>query len=311
MRYRSENSCDEGVYSRPKGRFDRSMNGYCYLTNIFNCSINKAEKSVITLILFALTYISGIELIAQVPPRPEPPKLVTDFTGILTDRELSALETKLVEFSQQTSNQIVIAILNSLGGMEPSQMAYSIGQQWGVGKSDFNNGLVILVKPKIGNERGEAFIATGYGLEGALPDAACRRIVNNEMIPYFMRNDYYGGLDAALEIIIPLAKSEYNYQEYMDRTEDSPAGGFLVIIVIIVFIVALTRRKGGGSNIGGGNRKNLSGWELFLLGSLLSSGKSSGRGFSGGFGGGSFGGGGGFGGFGGGGFGGGGGGGSW
>ena len=263
--------------------------------------------SALLLVILLLIQVSGTVLYAQVPPRPEPPKLVNDFSGILADSECTALETTLVKFSQQTSNQIVIIILDSFGGMDRSQMAYSIGQQWGVGKSDFNNGLVILVKPKIGNDRGEAFIATGYGLEGALPDAVCRRIIDNEMIPHFMNNDYYGGLIAALDIIIPIAKNEYNYEEYMNRTEDSMLGGLLVILVIFAFIIALVRHKGGGSNIGGGNRKGLSGWELFLLGSILSSGRSSGRGFGGG----SFGGGGGFGGFGGGGFGGGGAGGSW
>ena len=289
MRYRSESKIHY------KNSHSRSL-----------CRFNSIGKFAATLIFFVLMQVPGIELIAQVPPRPEPPRLVSDFAGILTAQELSALEIKLVEFSQQTSNQIVIVTLNSLGGMDRSQMAYSIGQQWGVGRSDFSNGLVILVKPKIANERGEAFIATGYGLEGALPDATCRRIIDNEMIPHFMNDDYYSGLNAALNIIIPITKNEYNHQEYMNQTEGSPLGGFLIIIIIFAFIIALARRKGGGSNMGGGNRKELSGWELFLLGSILSSGKSSGRGFGGG----SFGGGG-FGGFGGGGFGGGGAGGSW
>jgi len=265
-------------------------------------------STLFAVILFILAPIYGTVLSAQVPSKPEPPRLVNDFARIMTEREADALEARLVEFSQQTSNQIVIVTLRSFGGMERSQMAYSIGQQWGVGRSDFNNGLVILVKPKADNERGEAFIATGYGLEGALPDATCRRIIDNEMIPLFMINDYYRGIDAALNIIIPIAKGEYSHREYSGTGNYAPIAGLLILIGIVVFVIILAAQKGGGSNMGGGNRKNLSGWELLMLGSILSSGRSSGRGFGGGSGG--FGGGG-FGGFGGGGFGGGGAGGSW
>ena len=49
-----------------------------------------------------------------------------------------------------------------------------IGNTWAVGQKKYNNGMVILIKPKIGGEKGEAFIATGYGLEGKLPDIICK-----------------------------------------------------------------------------------------------------------------------------------------
>lgn len=245
----------------------------------------------------------------QVPAKPVPPRLVNDLASIFTSSEVYDLETRLVRFSDSTSNQVTIVTLPSLNGYDKAQMAFSIGSNWGVGGAKFNNGIVILVKPKKGNERGEAFIATGYGLEGALPDAICRRVVENEMIPLFRENNYYGGIEEALNVILPIAAGEHSYQDYKKGEEGSAFGAFLVLFLVFIFIAFISKKGGGTTNLGGGDRKGPSALDLLLLGSMLSGGRgrSSGGGF-GGFGGGSSGG---FGGFGGGGFGGGGAGGSW
>lgn len=245
----------------------------------------------------------------QVPAKPVPPRLVNDLASIFTINEASQLESRLVQFSDSTSNQVVLVTLPSLNGYDKAQMAFSIGSNWGVGGAKFNNGIVILVKPKKGNERGEAFIATGYGLEGALPDAICRRVVENEMIPHFRDNNYYAGVDAALNVILPIAAGEYSYQDYKKGEEGSPLGAFIVLFLVFIFIALISKKGNGPTNLGGRDRKGPSALDLLMLGSILSSG---GRGrSSGGFGGIGGGGSGGFGGFGGGGFGGGGAGGSW
>lgn len=277
--------------------------------------MNRATKSLLAiryLAVFAALFLTLGTTYSQIPSRPLPPVLVNDLASVLTSTERSDLERRLVEFSNNTSNQIVVVTLSTLEN-DKSQVAYSIGQTWGVGDSKFNNGLVILIKPKKGSERGEAFIATGYGLEGALPDAVCKRIVENEMIPFFRQDRYYDGLMASLDIILPIAAGEYNHAQYTKGAGGSflPAAG--VLFFVFIFIISMISKKGGGTtNLGGGNKRGPSALDLLLLGSILS---SAGRGRSGGFGGGGFGGGGfgggGFGGFGGGGFGGGGAGGSW
>lgn len=265
-----------------------------------------ANKVLPTLLICIMLPLAAF---AQVPTKPVPPRLVNDLASVFTAVEAKDLETRLVQFSEKTSNQITVVTLPSLNGYDKAQMAFSIGESWGVGGAKFNNGLVILVKPKKGNEKGEAFIATGYGLEGALPDAICKRVVEYEMIPHFQNNNYYAGIDAALAVILPIAAGEHSYQEYKKGEEGSLFGPILVLFLVFIFIISLFGKKGGPTNIGGGNRKGPSALDLLMLGSILSSG---GRGRSGGFGGGGFGGGGGgFGGFGGGGFGGGGAGGSW
>lgn len=276
--------------------------------------MNRAMKSRlvnrIILFLAAVTFtVSG--LMAQIPQRPQPQRLVNDMASVFTAEQAGQLESTLVDFSNKTSNQIVILTVNSLEGMDKSQFAYSVGEQWGVGQSKFDNGVIILIKPKLGNERGETFIASGYGLEGALPDAICKRIVEKEMIPAFLNNDYFGGVSKALNVIMPIAAGEFTSEEYAAKTGAggfAPAIGIIIFIIIMVILSVLGKKGGGSNNIGGGGKRGPGMLELLLLGSLLSGGGRS----SGGFGGGGFGGGGGgFGGFGGGGFGGGGAGGSW
>lgn len=251
---------------------------------------------------------------AQVPDAPNPPRLVNDLAGVFTAGQVKLLEDSLVSFARRTSNQVTIVTVADLGGMEVSQFAYEIGEKWGVGGSKNNNGVVILVKPKT-DTKGEVFIATGYGVEGALPDASCSRIINNEMIPEFKNNDYFAGVVRALNVIMPVLAKEYSIEEYEKAAEGVPPFAVLFLAIFVVFMFLLLMkdnndkdndRNGNSGTFGGGN----SGSDVataILLGSLLG-GRSSGRGGS--FGGGSFGGGG-FGGFGGGSFGGGGAGGSW
>ncbi len=247
----------------------------------------------------------------DIPDRPVPPRLVNDFAGVLSDGEVSALERKLVAFNDTTSNQIAIVIVKDLAGYDRSDYAQRLGEKWGIGRKSLNNGLLVLVRPNTANSRGEAFIATGYGLEGAIPDITCAEIIDNEMIPSFRNGNYYEGLNKATDVLMALASGEYNYDEYGgkgkgDAAKAAPVGFFIIVIIIIIALI----------NSGRSNHNNLSrrgGLPLWILLGMMNSGRGSHRGSWGGFsGGGGFGGGGGgFGGFGGGGFGGGGAGGSW
>ncbi|MDD2797126.1 MAG: TPM domain-containing protein [Bacteroidales bacterium] len=267
----------------------------------------RTNKTLLLIILILVT----VSMMAQVPAKPEPPRLVNDLAGIFSPEQQQQLEATLVEFSDSTSNQVVIVTVNDLGGLDKADFAYQIGDTWGVGQKKLNNGLVILIKPK--NEtNGQVFIASGYGLEGALPDAICKRIVQNEMIPYFRQNDYFGGVVAALRVIIPVAKGEYKYATSKKGT--GAKGAVIAIILFIIFFIIISRKNNknnGNFNGGGGNGSSGDLLSMILLGSMLSGRSHSGSwgGFSGG--GGSSSGGGDFGGFGGGGFGGGGAGGSW
>ena len=267
----------------------------------------------ILLILFLSVFT--ISIFAQdIPERPNPPRLVNDLANVLTDQEKQQLEGELVQFNEQTSTQICIITLPSLNGMEISDLSFKIGEKWGVGQKGKNNGIVIVYKPKVGNEKGAVFVAVGYGLEGVIPDAvANRNVVDYAMIPYFKQNDTYGGLSAGTKVLKSLALGEFTAADYQKKTSGKKSGkdsggGFILVILIIIVLVSLFK---GGRGGGYSSRGSLPFWlALGLLGGGNRGGGSFG-GFSGGSGGFGGGGGGGFGGFGGGSFGGGGAGGSW
>ncbi len=272
------------------------------------------------MIMKRLTVIAAILLFMIAPlavtgqallPRPDPPRLVNDFAGVLSAAELKALEDKLVIFNDTTSNQIAVVIVDDLQGYDRSDFAFRVARDWGVGQGDFNNGVLILVKTKTERSDGQIFIATGYGLEGAIPDIACAEIIDREILPQFRSNDYYGGLDAGTDVLMSLAAGEYSYDSYAGGASSGTVPGIIFFIILIIFIVAISSGSSNNRHIGRRGTQNI---PLWLLLGMLGGGRShSGNwgGFTGGGGSGGFSGGGGFGGFGGGSFGGGGAGGSW
>ena len=274
----------------------------CLMTTTMTMATwNKAIGRLTACLLLCLT---AVTVLAQVPPRPNPPRLVNDFAGILGDCQW--LEDSLEKIAMETSNQICVVTMEDFGGYDKAMMAYSIGQQWGVGKKGNDNGVVILIKPKTEHSKGEAFIAPGYGLEGVITDAISNRIVNQEMIPYFKENDYLGGVWAGAKVVRDLAIGEYNEEDYAQEEGDDALFALIMFILIFAFFLYLAHKSNNGN---GGNRNNRDtgtwGGPIIITG-----GSDWGRGGSSWGGGGSFGGGG-WGGFGGGSFGGGGGGGSW
>jgi uncharacterized protein len=268
--------------------------------------IYKMKQFLLILFLSVFTF----SVFAQdIPVRPDPPRLVNDMANVLSDQEEQQLESELVQFDDQTSTQICIVTLPRLDGFEISDLAFKIGEKWGVGQKGKNNGIVIVFKPKSGNEKGQIFVAVGYGLEGVIPDAvANRNVVDYEMIPRFKNGDIYGGLSAGTKVLMSLASGEFTADAYQKKTSgkkaDKGGGGFILVILIIIVIISLFKGGRGGQY---SSRGSLPFWlAMGMLGSNRGGGSFGG--FSGGGGGG---GGGGFGGFGGGSFGGGGAGGSW
>lgn len=136
--------------------------------------------------------------------KPEVVRPVNDFAHILEEDEVAALEYKLIGYYDSSSIQIVIVTLNDLMGEDIQQVAMDIGNRWDVGQAKEDNGIVVLIKPKTKEAKGEVFIATGYGVEGCIPDVTAKEIVDDELIPYFKTGNYYQGLDGAIDVMIQL-----------------------------------------------------------------------------------------------------------
>ena len=269
-------------------------------------------KPAFALVLLLAVLLPLGQMRAQnIPPRPDPPRLVNDLAGLLQPDQVAALEQKLVAYDDSTSSQIAVVTVPTLGDQEVAAYAEALFENWGIGHKGKNNGLLVLVsvQPR------KAWIQTGYGLEGAVPDALAKRIVTNTLTPAFRQGQFYAGLDRATDQLIALAKGEYK----ADPNDAQPAGngrgdggsnfGFWLVIGFLVLFFLLRSRGGGNNNRGRGGFGG--GFMPPIIFGDFSGGRGvfgGGGGFGGGFGGG---GGGGFGGFGGGSSGGGGAGGDW
>lgn len=261
----------------------------------------KRIQSVFFILLLLIPYfVSGKE--GDFPGRSS--TIVTDYTNTLSPQEQQSLERKLVAFNDSTSSQVAVVVLASVGNYDISDYAVQLYNQWGIGQKEKNNGVLILVA----KDDRKVFITTGYGMEGVLPDALCKRIVNNDILPNFKTGNYHGGLDAAVNSIISIVKGEYTADDYMKGKKEKIPWFGILLAIFIFFIVILSKI---GSTRNYARRNNLGFWAAWaLMNAAMNRGRSHGSwgGFSGGSGG--FGGGG-FGGFGGGMSGGGGAGGSW
>jgi uncharacterized protein len=243
------------------------------------------------ILLIALIVSIGVSTAQEIPPRPNPPKLVNDLAKKFTPTEIAQLEQKLVAYFDSTSTQIALVTIPSTEPYPIADYAFKLGRDWGVGEKDKNNGIVILWAS--GDRK--IYIATGYGMEGAIPDAIAKRIISTVIIPKFKNEQYYQGIDKGIDAIISYSKGEYQ-AEPDQQNEGLPGKTIFIIIAIIIALIILTRNKRGG---GGGGYRDSSG-PLFWPTSTFSGwghssgnwGGSSGGGGFGGFGGGSFGGGG-------------------
>jgi len=241
---------------------------------------------------------------AEVIP-PAPAHYFNDYASVVSSGTATQLNQRLEQFERDASSQIVVAIFPKMQS-ESSIEDYTVrvAQSWKVGQKDKNNGAVLFVF----TQDHKIFLQVGYGLEGALPDALCKRIIADEITPQFKAGNFDAGLTAGVNAILAATKGEYkgNGQTAADLViigNGNPqsnhtlgrlnAGNYpdffpILFVIIIVFFIILRALFGGYS----GRYYGGSGWTS--SGGGWSSGGFSSGGGGGGFsgGGGSFGGGG-------------------
>src|SRR5690606_22043988 len=183
-----------------------------------------------TLLSFLFLFISVLTF-AQNDFPDKPRRLVNDYTQTLSPSQVQALESKLVAFNDSTTTQIAVVLIPSLNGYEVGDYGVRLAQKWGIGGKENDNGILLLASL----EDRKVTIQTGYGVEGAVPDAIAYRIINNEIKPSFSRQDYFTGLDNAIDALISFTKGEYKAKPKTKGGKSS--GGSSIIFIIIFFII--------------------------------------------------------------------------
>ena len=254
--------------------------------------------------LIALVAAAACARAQEVIP-PAPKAYFNDYAGVVSPGTAQELNAELEQYERDTSNQILVAIYPKMqSDSDIADYTVRVAESWHVGQKGRDNGAVLFVFV----QDHTMYLETGYGLEGALPDALCSRIINDIIAPRLRQGDFDGGLAAGVQAILAAARGEFHGNGTTVAGQAAAREGALLGLVrllvpfalIIGFSILRSRQHVVYS--GGGRGSIWSGLPWFFLGG----------GFGGG-GGGGFGGGGGGGGFmgGGGGFGGGGAGGSW
>lgn len=258
----------------------------------------------LAVIIFLLVSVCAFAQIDKIiPDRPAPPRLVNDFANVLTAEQVDVLERKLVAYDDSTSNQVAIVTIQTTNDYAIDDVALGILRKWGVGSREKDNGIVILAA--IADRK--IWIATGYGMEGVIPDITAQSIIDHDVLPNFRSQNYYRGFDEAVNSIMRAAAGEYKAPEgYNQRGKGSGISFGKIIIALIILFFILNMFGGGGRSGGFMSRRGYRGFG----GPVIFPGSFGGGGGWGSSGGGGFGGGG-FGGFGGGSGGGGGAGGNW
>ncbi|WP_300877752.1 YgcG family protein [uncultured Bacteroides sp.] len=167
-------------------------------------------------------------------------RYVCNPAGILSAPACDEMDRMLYALEQQTGIETVVAAVPSIGSEDCFDFAHRLLNEWGVGKKEKNNGLVILL---VTDQRCIQFY-TGYGLEGDLPDAICKRIQTRDMIPYLKDGNWDAGMTAGIRAVC--ARLDGSMENDTEEEEDLSATGIFLlcfgIIGIGLFTVILAMR---------------------------------------------------------------------
>ncbi|MES3030824.1 MAG: TPM domain-containing protein [Patescibacteria group bacterium] len=154
------------------------------------------------LILATILFVSGVSLLHAYTSPGKPQGFVNDFAGVLSAETEAELSTALTAFTQETSMEVAVVTVPTLGDETVETYAVKLFEEWGIGDKDKDTGLLLLVAP---TER-KVRIEVGYGLEGYMTDAQSFLIVRNILLPAFKANDFDGGVMSAAVTILEILR---------------------------------------------------------------------------------------------------------
>jgi uncharacterized protein len=185
-------------------------------------------------LVFALLFVFAQGVFAYQSPG-KPTGLVNDFAGVLSSDQKSQLESKLESFRNQTSNEIAIVTIPTLGDTPIEDYANQLFREWGIGSKENNNGILILAAINDHQLR----IEVGYGLEGAVPDLLTKQIQEQEIIPSFKNGNYAEGLNKGVDALMQASQGEYTGNNQDSVPQISTGMIIFILIFVFQFLVAI------------------------------------------------------------------------
>jgi uncharacterized protein len=189
---------------------------------------------------------------------------VTDLAGILDAAARQSLESRLAELEKAKGSQLAVLIVPTTRPETVEQFGLRVAETWKLGRKGVDDGVLLLVASQDRTLR----IEVGYGLEGAIPDAVAKRVIEEIIVPRFRQGDLPGGIDAGVAALIRLIGGE-PLPEAAGRGESGDFEGILPMAMMFIFVVGGILRAIFGTFIGAllaGGIAFLGGW--LLLGTL-------------------------------------------
>jgi uncharacterized protein len=214
-----------------------------------------------------------------IPPKPD--KYFNDYAGVISPATAARLNQRLEEFERASSSQVVVAIYPKMeSDSSIEDYTVRVAQSWRVGQKGKNNGAVLFVF--IQDRR--MFLQVGYGLEGAIPDAIAKRIIEDDIKPRFREGNFDAGMVAGVNAILQAARGEYRGtgRTAADRRRGSGLGMPALLIFFLLVILIAAARRSQGTVYRRAGRSNWTGWPGGWGGGGWGGGGSGGGGWSGG-----------------------------
>jgi len=195
-------------------------------------------RTFLTYILIAVIYLTAQQTFAQ-DSLPDLKERVTDQTGTLEPSEIQTLSRKLEQFEQTKGSQIAILIISSTGDETIEGYGIRLAEKWKLGRDGVDDGVILIVAKADRQVR----IEVGYGLEGAIPDAYSKRIIERIIIPEFRAGHFFDGINEATDALISLANEEdlplVTAQDSTPSRKSRRGFGGLVFFGIFIYFILL------------------------------------------------------------------------
>ncbi|HZF25184.1 MAG TPA: YgcG family protein [Steroidobacteraceae bacterium] len=186
---------------------------------------------------------------------------VTDLTGTLTAEQVAALEQKLRAFEERKGSQLAVLIVPSTEPEDIAGFGIRVADAWKLGRKGVDDGAILLVAKDDRRMR----IEVGRGLEGPMPDAIARRIVDDTIAPLFKQGDFYGGINAGLDQMIRVVDGEPLPAPDHKWSGPPSSGQWLTTALILVVIAASFLRAIFGRTFGAVATGGVSGLIAYVI----------------------------------------------
>jgi len=184
---------------------------------------------------FTLTLIPSVSFGYQQVNLPELSSRMTDLTNTLHGNEVDHISSKLETLQSVKGSQLVVVVIPTTGDEDIAQYAIRLAEEWQIGRKKIDDGVILL----IAKDDRKVRIEVAYGLEGAIPDALAKRIIEEIIVPQFRSGDFYHGIDQGIDAIISLINGEQLPVPHQDDIHPTASNGmakYLTVIFPFAFI---------------------------------------------------------------------------